>query len=71
MVSLAAPPALGLVGTARDRVDEPVVDPDSLPPIADELGRYTMNLSPIEVTAILAKRAALRAVHSAVARVRR
>jgi FkbM family methyltransferase len=70
-VPAAAPPALGLVGTARDRVDEPVVDPDSLPPIADELGRYTMNLSPIEVTAILAKRAALRAVHSAVARVRR
>ena len=52
-------------------VEEDDVDPDMLPPVPDEHGRYLMNLSPVEVTAVLAKRQATRVARSAVRSVRR
>lgn len=51
-------------------VVEEEVDPDTLAPVPDEHGRYLMNLSPVEVTAVLAKREATRVARSAVRRVR-
>jgi FkbM family methyltransferase len=60
--------APGTVEPLDDAVDD---DPDDIPPVPDEHGRYSMNLSPVEVTAVLAKRAALRSMRSLVARIRR
>jgi FkbM family methyltransferase len=63
---------VGEIGVAPAVADEPTaVDPDSLPPVPDEHGRYTMNLSPVEVTAVLAKRKAAAVVRTVARRLRR
>jgi SAM-dependent methyltransferase len=56
---------------AGDGPEEEPVDPDTLAPEPDEHGRYLMNLSPAEVTAVLAKREAAKVARGVVRRVRR